>query len=85
MKEASLAATALTISLGEGNDGADLSDARYSFSAPPPAWISTSYSPLHRHRGGANYAFADGHVKWLKPALIGTASVKRGAYTFSIN
>ena len=23
---------------------------------------------VYRHRGGANYAFADGHVKWLKPA-----------------
>ena len=31
-----------------------------------------------RHSGGANYAFADGHVKWLLPAHIKTDKVSDG-------
>lgn len=32
----------------------------------PSDWIADSHSPFRRHLGGANYAFVDGHVKWLK-------------------
>ncbi|HVF10814.1 MAG TPA: DUF1559 domain-containing protein [Abditibacteriaceae bacterium] len=28
--------------------------------------VSTGPMPMQRHLGGANYAFTDGHVKWLK-------------------
>lgn len=33
-----------------------------------------------RHHGGANYAFADGHVKWLKPEQIRTGSKNDGVH-----
>jgi prepilin-type N-terminal cleavage/methylation domain-containing protein/prepilin-type processing-associated H-X9-DG protein len=26
--------------------------------------------PIGRHTGGSNFAFADGHVKWLRPAAV---------------
>lgn len=55
------------ILLGEGNDGRETCDARYSLSVLPAALKSTEASPALRHWNGANYAFADGHVKWLKP------------------
>jgi prepilin-type N-terminal cleavage/methylation domain-containing protein/prepilin-type processing-associated H-X9-DG protein len=32
-------------------------------------WVPTDAWAL-RHNGGANYAFADGHAKWLKPDQI---------------
>ena len=39
-----------------------------------------------RHLGGANYAFADGHVKWLKPVRVLPSSIppNSGNATFSI-
>ena len=36
----------------------------------PVAWRNDSNSPTYRHLNGANYLFADGHVKALKPAQI---------------
>ncbi|HEX8834162.1 MAG TPA: H-X9-DG-CTERM domain-containing protein [Abditibacteriaceae bacterium] len=67
---------------GDG-DGRDKdSTARYNKVALPtekyddrqPIWTQ-------RHRGGANYSFVDGHVKWLLPEQISAAA---GAeYTFS--
>jgi prepilin-type processing-associated H-X9-DG protein len=56
-----------TFLLGEGNDGSDFSNATYSRNALPQNWLSDSTSPLFRHLEGANFLFADGHVKWLKP------------------
>ena len=32
-------------------------------------WVPTNAS-FTRHNGGANYAFVDGHAKWLKPTVI---------------
>ena len=55
------------IALGDGNDGGDATDARYSIEALPPQWISDKNSPSYRHQEGANYGFADGHVKWSRP------------------
>lgn len=69
-------APASTFLLGEGNDGSDASNATYSKSELPQAWLSDKRSPLFRHLGGANYAFADGHVKWLTPS--GIARYARG-------
>ncbi|MBU0611205.1 MAG: DUF1559 domain-containing protein [Armatimonadetes bacterium] len=31
-------------------------------------------SSLQRHNGGSNYAFVDGHAKWLKPTAVCTGS-----------
>jgi prepilin-type processing-associated H-X9-DG protein len=36
----------------------------------PFRWNSDPESPARRHLDGANYAFADGHVKWLRPSLV---------------
>ncbi len=35
---------------------------------PSPWWPDLSNVAWTRHNGGANYAFVDGHVKWLKRA-----------------
>ena len=40
----------------------------------------TNKAPI-RHLEGANYAFADGHVKWLKPEAITNAAPSGGNYT----
>ena len=42
-------------------------------SSPPPTTAST------RHADGANYAFADGHVKWLKPQAFNDSAFSNGA------
>ena len=78
----------LTILLGDGNDGTDAANARYNLSTLPDAWIKDKSSPLYRHIGGSNYAFADGHVKWMKPKKIfGKLTDKNkdgNTYTFAV-
>lgn len=64
------------IALGDGNDGGDVTDARYSIDALPPQWISDKNSPSYRHQEGANYGFADGHVKWSRPQDLQSAPNK---------
>lgn len=59
-----------TLIFGDGNDGSDLTDARYNLPSLPAAWINDQNSPAYRHIGGANYAFVDGHVKRMTPAEI---------------
>lgn len=62
-----------TFACGDGNDGTDLTNARYSISALPQQWINDTHSPLYRHTGTADYLFADGHVKAQKAtSLTGT-------------
>ena len=34
----------------------------------PVTWQGGAKAPLRRHKGGGNYAFADGHVKWYNGA-----------------
>lgn len=70
------------ILLGEGNDGTDQTDARYSLSTPPAKWIGDTSSPLYRHKYGANYAFLDGHVIKIPAAWI--QSPNKGYPTFRI-
>ncbi len=54
----------------DGNDGTDRTDARYSLSHIPLKWQEDIDSPLYRHKGAANYLFADGHVKSLLPSEV---------------
>ncbi|BCM91534.1 hypothetical protein IAD21_03409 [Abditibacteriota bacterium] len=51
------------IVMGDGSDNAPF-DA--TLGQLPPAWLKDESSPAWRHLDGANYGFADGHVKWLK-------------------
>jgi len=62
------------ILLGDG--GGNGSNARYAMRGFPANWRSMGDEQakyeiqppwFQRHLGGANYAFADGHVKWLRP------------------
>ncbi|BCM91702.1 hypothetical protein IAD21_03577 [Abditibacteriota bacterium] len=63
-----------TLLLGDGNDGTDVTDARYSLSSLPPAWKTDEKSPLFRHLGTANYVFADGHAKMFPAGAITNSS-----------
>jgi len=56
--------------MGDGDGGYIASNARYAINTLPESWITTFGSPARRHLDGANYAFADGHVKWYSPARI---------------
>lgn len=69
---------------GEGDDGLDIADARYSKSSWPLAWEANRQSPLFRHltdevwaEQGSFFVFADGHVKWLLPPQF-----RHGNFTF---
>ncbi len=72
---------AQTILTGEGNDDAPT---WASLSQLPPAWVKDEKSPAWRHLEGANYGFADGHVKWLKPSRVNSTFSDRGYATFAI-
>lgn len=75
-----------TMLLGDANNGLDdigKTDARYSLAFFPPLWFTVNTTPPYRHLEGANYAFADGHVQWLKPNQFQTLS---GVYyTFKVD
>jgi len=43
-------------------------------SDPTASYIGTGKPPLTRHTGGANYAFSDGHVKFLNAGAMGLVS-----------
>lgn len=75
---------ASTLMFGDGNDGTDATNARYSLKALPAAWRTDSSSPAMRHLEGANYAFTDGHVKWLKPDKITNQAPSKNTLTFRI-
>ncbi len=74
--------SAQTILLGEGADDAPT---WANLRQLPPRWILDLKSPIYRHTSGANYAFADGHVKWMKPEKISNASPsKTNGPTFAV-
>ena len=74
-----LARPSFTILTGDGGDGTENTNARFNRNFLPP-----NYAPARRHLGGANYSFADGHVKWLLPQNVTTAPVAAGGCTFSV-
>jgi len=70
-----------TILIGDGDAGSPGNvlgaDADATSTPPIQAWeASGDYAT--RHLGGANYAFADGHVKWLNPDSIDTENAASG-------
>lgn len=69
---------ARTLISGDGASG----DARNSVSHLPRTWRNDESSPAFRHQRGALYAFADGHVRWLKPEQVTMQPPVAGAPTF---
>lgn len=83
-EEAKINFASAVIMLGDYDSG----DARNAYdggSGSSPLLSGASGSGNVRHPDGANYAFADGHVKWLKPGwtLGGGASPNMG-YTYGV-
>ena len=76
-----LEVTSLTVALG---DGYSSSDPRVALSELPKSWLADPKSPARRHLDGLNIAFADGHVKWLRPEKITAQTTKNGVLTFAI-
>ena len=68
---------------GDGDGDSPESTASYVINQLPSSWLG---APATRYLGGANYAFLDGHVKWLKPRQVSQLppSKKHPVYTFSI-
>jgi prepilin-type processing-associated H-X9-DG protein/prepilin-type N-terminal cleavage/methylation domain-containing protein len=74
-------------------NNAGLADEKYS--SPQQAFTpyvgpasTTNQHPANsalRHLDGANYAFCDGHVKWLKPDQVTIRPVAARDFTFQIN
>ena len=83
VEEEKIADTALTVLLGEGNDGTDAANARYSLTSVPAAWIKNKESPTRRHFDGSNFAFVDGHVKWYKAGTVGAKKHDGSSATFA--
>jgi prepilin-type N-terminal cleavage/methylation domain-containing protein/prepilin-type processing-associated H-X9-DG protein len=75
---------AMLVLCGEGNDGTDGTDARYNRNVIPQVWLDTENSPARRHLDIANYLFADGHVKSVKPASIKSKRQNANDYSFAI-
>lgn len=51
-------------------DAKKTSALNYIYSIPLKKAIDTQKFGATRHNGGANYAFADGHMKWLRPEKL---------------
>lgn len=65
-------------------DGEPSDDPNISIQLLPPRWIANANSPARRHLDGANYGFADGHVKWFKAEKMATFAGSKSAPTFLI-
>lgn len=71
--------SAETVLLAEGND--TLFGSQATMTAPITAGMPPAFS---RHRAGSNYAFIDGHVKWLQSAQApGQQPASQGGFTFN--
>lgn len=90
--EAFLNASAVTLLNGDGDPIAaeDAGGSAYNVDAvtatAAPHFIFSDISDSakggKKHLEGANYSFADGHVKWYKPEKIGNAATTAGTPTF---
>ena len=67
-----------------GGDGLPAQGPAYSLSQLPPSWRTDESSPAWRHLDAANYLFADGHTKQVKPAQITLDKPTLGAPTFRV-
>ena len=65
-------------------EGEPSDDPNVSLQLMPPRWISKENSPARRHFDTANYLFADGHVKSLKPKMVTADAPDKNAPTFLI-
>ncbi len=81
LKRSQISSIRQTILLGEGLDNGGTNS---HFSELPFDWKTSDLSPAKRHLDGANYAFVDGHVKWLKPERIAAKLSKNDVFTFAI-
>jgi len=72
---------ARTILAGEGTDDAPT---WANLRQLPPRWLLGKTTPPWRHLDTANYLFADGHVKALKPGAVSSATSKSHAATFAV-
>ena len=77
-----------------GNFSASPYNCVYDTAATPPTyqkkWINAvnggaATLGAAKHLEGANYAFADGHVKWLRPTKISDANPASDVTTFQVN
>lgn len=81
LKEAEVSFPAVTVLCGDG-DGDPAGYVKPSTDPQYGDWEPTA-EYARRHLGGANYAFADGHAKWLHPNAISlTAPPAGGNVTF---
>jgi prepilin-type processing-associated H-X9-DG protein len=91
ISDATLASPSLTVLLGDsdsGNSNNKFDGCSYDYAdqsyLPVGSACATAQSYIinlgsaGRHLDGANYAFADGHVKWLKGSIIGGGSSING-------
>ena len=76
-----IAAPNLTLAMGDGLVNQSLDT---SITQLPASWRDDSKSPAHRHLQSAYYAFADGHVKALKPAQVTTEKPSKLQPTFLV-
>ncbi len=81
VEERNIDLPAQSVLAGEGSDDSPTS---YALSTLPEAWRHREKSPARRHLDGANYAFSDGHVKWLRPEKISGKVPANGVYTLAI-
>ena len=63
-------------------DGGASDDPNISLALLPPLWRQTEDSPARRHLDMANYLFADGHVKSLKPQFVTARKPDAKTFTF---
>jgi len=81
LKGAKLEAPTVTLM----NGGGETANGRSAMNSMPEKWLDGQGTPGRRHYGGANYAFADGHVKWLQPGETTEHSISSGGTnTFAV-
>jgi prepilin-type N-terminal cleavage/methylation domain-containing protein/prepilin-type processing-associated H-X9-DG protein len=92
----SLIAPSQTVLACDWLSSVSISSFYYNYSWSPASADTGQADQWHRHLGGDNFLFADGHVKWLKPQDVlapspypcgasGTGSPLHTAYTFCAN